>query len=259
MAYASVNGVRLYYEEHGRGDTLLLVHGFAGTTEMWKPQVAPFSTSHRFIVYDMRGHGRSDAPESVRDYSAALVVEDQYQLLRRLGLQRCVIGGLSLGGYVTLRFWEKHPEMVRGMVLADTGPGYRNPRGGMEEWNHTRLEAAEVLTKQGMEGYLKSPYAAGQYYSGPDIMRNHKPHGLANVALGVMISPLMPALEEIKVPTLIICGARDEGFLAASEYMHKRIKGSEKVIIPDAGHAANLDQPQAFDRAVVDFLQRHGL
>ncbi len=259
MPRIAVNGTNLYFEEHGTGKPLLLLHGFAGTTEMWKPQVEAFSAGHRFITYDLRGHGRSDAPASIKDYSIDIVAEDQRQLLKRLGIARCVVGGLSLGGFVTLGFWAKHPEMVAGMVLADTGPGYRNPRGGMELWNRARLEVAEVLTQQGIAGYLKSPYATTIYYSGPEIMRSHQPHGLANVSLGVMINPLMPPLEDIEAPTLVVCGDDDAAFLPPTEYMHKHIKGSEKVIIAKAGHAANMDQPKAFNDAVLRFLRGHDL
>ncbi len=259
MPKAAVNGVEIYYEEHGRGSPLLLLHGYAGTTEMWQPQGEAFSTSHRVVIYDMRGHGRSDAPESIKDYSVDIVVEDQCQLLRHLGIERCVVGGLSLGGYVTLRFHAAHPEMVSGLVLADTGPGYRSPRGGMERWNRTRLEMAEVLSKRGVEGYIESGFTQQTYYSGPEVMRRHQAHGLANVSLGVMIGPVMPALDEIAAPTLIVCGDRDDDFLPAADYMERHIAGAEKAILKGAGHAANMDQPEAFNAAVLGFLERHGL
>ena len=259
MPTTPVNGIDLYHEDHGSGEPFLLLHGFAGTTDMWRPQVTPFSQGRRFITYDMRGHGQSSAPDSVRDYSLDIVVEDQRQLLDRLGVDRAIIGGLSLGGYVSIGFYFRHPEMVKAMVLADTGPGYRNPKGGMEQWNRTRVEAAEVLFKEGMAGYRQSAYAASNYYSTPEVMDRHRPHGLANVALGVMIGPVMPPLEEIKVPTLIICGENDTPFRAATDYMESRIPGSEKIIIPGAGHGANLDDPAAFNEGVLGFFERNGL
>ena len=85
MPTTPVNGIDLYHEDHGSGEPFLLLHGFAGTTDMWRPQVTPFSQGRRFITYDMRGHGQSSAPDSVRDYSLDIVVEDQRQLLDRLG------------------------------------------------------------------------------------------------------------------------------------------------------------------------------
>lgn len=258
MPIANV-GIPLYYESNGTGPVVVLLPGYAGTAEMWKPQVEPLSRDHRLIVYELRGHGRSGAPESVREYSAEILVEDHYRLLKHLGVERCVVGGLSMGGYISLRFYEAHPEMVAGLILADTGPGYRSMRGALVPWNRSRLEIAEMLMRHGIDGYAASDHARSSGYTRPEVLRKHTAHGLANVSLGVMLNPLMPDLERIAVPTLILCGERDQNFLKATDYMHERIRGSEKVMLPGAGHAANLDQPAAFNNAVLAFLQKHGL
>ncbi len=259
MPRLTINGVGLYYEEHGSGPPLMLLHGFAGTAAMWAPQVEPLSSAHRLIVYDMRGHGRSAAPYALSDYSLDIVVEDHYQLMRALGLERAVIGGLSLGGFVSLHFQARHPDMVAGLILADTGAGYRGPGPSMDQTNQVWRRTAEVLVAGGIESYVESPLSALTYYSTAEVMRGHSAIGLTNVSLGVMTNPVRPPLEEIGVPTLVLCGERDAPFLPLAEDLHRHIPGAEKAIIPRAGHASNLDQPAAFNRLVLDFLHRHHL
>ena len=254
MPRVPINGMNIYYEVHGRPDkpTFLLLHGFAGSTVCWKTQVEELSQSFRVIVYDMRGHGLSESPHDPSLYSMAIAVEDQHKLLRYLGAGPGVIEGLSLGGSVALHFYFRHPGMVRALVLAGTGPGYRNTER-MEAWNRWCNNCAEVLEKQGMDGFMRSPYSESCYYTPAEVMWAHDPIGLANVTRGISMNPHMLPLEEIKVPTLILCGENDNEFLAAADYMHKKIKGSQKVIIPGAGHAINVDQPEAFNRAILNF------
>ena len=258
MPKALLNGINFYYEVHGEGYPLLLLHGFAGTTKSWEPQVAPLSEVYRFIHYDMRGHGQSDSPEELSDYSMETVVEDQYQLLRHLGVAKGVIGGLSLGGVVAMDFYFKYPEMVRALILANTGPGFRNPQH-MESWNRSRTACAEILEEEGMEGFMRSHYSLLDYYTTPDVMRKHNPIGLANVNRGVMLDLVMHPIDKIKVPTLILCGDRDIDFLPATEYMSRRVPSSRKVLLQDAGHGSNIDQPDAFNSAILEFLKEIGL
>ena len=123
------DGVKIYYEDHGHGPPILLSHGYSATCRMWNEQIAALVARHRVIVWDMRGHGESDDPDDPAAYSEALTVEDMAALLRRCRIDRAVIGGLSLGGYMSLAFHLAHPEMVRALMLFDTGPGFRNRRG----------------------------------------------------------------------------------------------------------------------------------
>ena len=127
MPKALLNGISLYYEDNGSGFPVIFTHGFAGTTKSWEGQVAALSKKYRFITYDMRGHGQTDALEELSKYSLDILVEDIYQLLHHLGIQRAVIGGLSLGGYLTIHFYNQHPDMTAAIILMDTGPGYRSP------------------------------------------------------------------------------------------------------------------------------------
>src|SRR3954465_3403137 len=102
MAYLDRDGVRIYYEVHGSGPTVLLSHGYSATSAMWTGQVGPLSKSHQLIIWDMRGHGNSDSPADPAAYSEALTAADMAALLDAAGARSAVIGGLSLGGYMSL-------------------------------------------------------------------------------------------------------------------------------------------------------------
>ena len=253
-----INGVDLYYEVNGQGPPVLLGHGFAGTTRMWDTQVPAFSQEYRFITYDLRGHGQTETPPSLSQYSVDIVVEDMFQLLRLLGVEKGVVGGLSLGGYLALHFYFQHKEMVTALLLIDTGPGYRSEKG-KQQWNERRIACAELLETQGIVAFADSEYAVNDYYTPRELMLTLNPIGLANVSRGVMLNPaLADRLSEIDVPTLIIVGEHDAAFLQATDYMHKHIRNSKKVVVANAGHGVNVDQPEVFNSTVFDFLERIG-
>ncbi len=254
MPKTLINGINLYYEDNGSGFPVVLTHGYAGTTKSWDGQVAAFSQKYHFITYDMRGHGHTDTPDDLSQYILDIMVEDIYQLLRHLGIQKAVVGGLSLGGYLTLHFYNQHPDMTAAIILMDTGPGYRTPVNA-KDWNQTRMDCARLLETQGMKGFMESEYSRNDYYTTPEVMVKHNPKGLANISRGVMINPWgLDILPNIKVPTLIICGDRDAAFLPATDYMAQKIPAAKKVIVADAGHGVNIDQPQVFKSTVLDFL-----
>jgi len=257
MPKVRVNDIELYYEVHGQGYPVVFLHGFSGTVNMWQPQVPVLSQECQFIIYDARGHGQSESPPSVDRYSADIVVEDLRQLLGALGIEKAVVGGLSMGGYQSLRFYLRHPEMVTALILMDTGPGYRNP-ARREEWNRQLEGTANLLETRGIEAYVE----AAPTYTSREILLKLSPIGLANMARKVVAQhdPLViENLGEIKVPTLVLVGENDTPFLQASEYMSKTIPGAQHVVIPEAGHAANQDNTEVFNRAVLDFLKKLNL
>ncbi|MCS7206911.1 MAG: alpha/beta hydrolase [Dehalococcoidia bacterium] len=258
MPFASINGIRLYYEEHGSGYPVVFTHGYAGTTVSWKPQVPALSQKYRFIIYDMRGHGQTEAPRDPSLYSRSIAVEDLYQLLRYLGVREAVVGGLSLGGVISMEFALARPEMVKSLILMDTGPGFRNPQR-LADWNTECEERARLLETGGMEAFMRSPYAVDDYYTPPEVMRRLNPIGLAHVARRVMANIPMLPLDKITAPTLILCGTRDKPFIAASYYMAQHIKGSFLSFIPKAGHGSNIDQPDLFNLLVLKWLEDLGL
>ena len=249
MARLNRDGVGIYYEVHGEGPALLLTHGFSATSQMWRGQVEPFSRHFKLITWDMRGHGQSDYPEDQSLYSEEATVADMAAILDTVGARSAIIGGLSLGGYMSLAFNLAHLDRTRALLIIDTGPGYKRdePREG---WNETSLRTAERYEKDGL----------ARLASGSAEMRtasHRSADGLARAARGMLTqrdARVINSLPDIKVPSLVVVGANDTPFLAASDYMAGKIPGARKVVIPDAGHAANIDQPGAFNTAVLDFL-----
>lgn len=257
MPKARVNGIELYYEVHGQGYPVVFLHGFVGTVNMWQPQVPVLSREYRFVIYDARGHGQTESPSFPDQYSADIVVEDLFQLLDTLGIKKAVLGGLSMGGYESLRFYLQHPQMVTALILMDTGPGYRNPVR-RDEWNRQQEERANLLETQGLEAFA----AGAPSYTPKELVLKMNPVGLANMGRKVVgqHDPLViENLAEVKVPTLVLVGENDTPFLQGATYMAKTIPEARHVVIPGAGHAANIDNVEAFNKAVLDFLGKHNL
>src|SRR5437763_2505934 len=243
-------GVSIHYEVHGPADAppILLSHGYGATCRMWDGQVAAFADRYRLVLWDMRGHGQSGDPSDPALYSQALPVGDMAAVLDACGIERAIIGGLSLGGVMSLAFHLAYPERVRALMLFDTGPGFRNPEA-RREWNERAEARARELEEKGL---AQSGGGAETRLGG-----HRSAQGLAGAARGMLAQPdssLIDSLPSIAVPTLVLVGSEDRHFLGAADYMAAKIPGAQKVVIPDAGHAANLDQPEAFNRAVSNFL-----
>ena len=119
------DGVSIYYEVHGEGPPLLLTHGYSSTSAMWHGQVDALARDHKLILWDMRGHGQSDYPDDPKAYSEELTVGDIAAILDAVGAPRAIIGGLSLGGYMSLAFYRAHPARTRALLIIDTGPGFK--------------------------------------------------------------------------------------------------------------------------------------
>jgi len=243
------DGVKIHYEVHGSGPTLLLTHGYSSTSAMWTGQIEALSKHHKLVLWDMRGHGQSDYPDDPAAYSEALTVADIAALLDQVGAASAIIGGLSLGGYMSLAFYRAHPERVRALLIIDTGPGFKKD-DARDAWNQRARDSAERYEREGL--------AVLQTLSRERSSVSHRnASGLAHAARGMLTqrdARVIESLPAIKVPALVIIGADDAPFLAASDYMATKIPGAKKAIIPAAGHAVNMDQPQAFLEAVLPFL-----
>jgi pimeloyl-ACP methyl ester carboxylesterase len=243
------DGVNIHYEVHGSGPPLLLTHGYSSTSAMWHGQIAALSKHHKLILWDMRGHGQSDYPVDAAAYSEALTVGDMAALLDKAGAASAIIGGLSLGGYMSLAFYRAHPERVRALLIIDTGPGFKKDEA-RDAWNKRADETGDRFEREGLE-VLKSLSRERSSVVHRDAS------GLARAARGMLTqrdADVIETLPHVKVPSLVVVGADDTPFLAASDYMAAKIPGAKKVVIPAAGHAANIDQPQAFIDAVMPFL-----
>jgi pimeloyl-ACP methyl ester carboxylesterase len=250
MATLNRDGVELYYEVHGEGPVVLLAHGYSATSQMWQGQVAPVSKAHKLVIWDMRGHGRSASPDDPSLYSEAHTVADMAALLDAVGARKAIVGGLSLGGYMSLAFHRRHPERVEALLIIDTGPGYKNDEA-RDGWNRNALKTAQRYETEGLD-----VLAAGS--AERRTAQHASAKGLALAARGMLTqrdAGVITSLPDIRVPSIVMVGAEDTPFLAASDYMAARIPGAKKAVIEGAGHAANLDQPEAFNAALMGFLE----
>ena len=248
------DGIKIHYEVSGEGPALILSHGYSSTSQMWAGQVAALSPHFKVIAWDMRGHGQSDYPADQGAYSEAQTVADMAALLDAVGAKDAVVGGLSLGGYMSLAFHATHPERTRALLIVDTGPGYKNDQA-RDGWNANAIARAERFETEGLPD-------ASRGGAEVRLARHRDASGLARAARGMLTQKnarVIESLPSIAVPAVVIVGANDTPFLAASDYMAAKIPGAKKVVIPDAGHSANLDQPAAFNAALLDFLKGAGL
>jgi len=256
MPAVELNGIHLNYEEHGRSDgtPILLTHAYAATLQMWRPQFEAWK-DYRVIAWDMRGHGGTDSPAAQEEYTEKLTVEDMASLLRHLGIEKAVIGGLSLGGYISLEFQVAHPEMVSAMILCNTGPGYRkdDARAG---WNDFAVGYAKRFEERGLDGLGRGIEI--------DETRQYQrsAQGLAFAGRGILTqrdAKVMENIGRIDVPVLVVWGADDQRYKAGCESIAAKVPGATLAVIEGAGHAVNLYQPDEFNRVVLEFLREHGL
>jgi pimeloyl-ACP methyl ester carboxylesterase len=249
MPHFNRDGVKIYYETHGEGPVILLSHGYSATSQMWRGQIEALSTKHQLVTWDMRGHGQSDYPEDQSAYSEEATVDDMAALLDHVGAKTAIVGGLSLGGYMSLAFHLKYPRRVAALLIIDTGPGYRKDEG-RDGWNRNALKTAERFEREGL-----SQLQSGSRERSTATHRDAA--GLAKAARGMLTqrdARVINSLSEIQVPSLVLVGDKDTPFLAAADYMAAKIPGAKKVVLANAGHASNIDQPAAFNDALVSFL-----
>jgi len=248
MAYLERGLARLYYEDDGTGLPVLLTHGFGASTGMWAGQVEKFSGRYRLIRWDMRGHGNTECPEDLSHYSQALTVEDMRALMDHLGIDKAVIGGHSLGGFMSLAFNVGYPERVKALFLQGCGPGYRRdePR---EAWNKRAENRARTLEEGGLAAL------GGGAEVGKSVQQSAV--SLAQAARGILSqvdSRVIDSLPGIAVPTLVIVGDEDKPYLDGARYMGDRIPGATSIVVPGAGHGVNIEQPDIVNEALETFL-----
>jgi pimeloyl-ACP methyl ester carboxylesterase len=242
-------GGSIRYQVSGSGrPPLLLTHGYGATSAMFGPNVTAAGTRNQVVTWDIRGHGGSEYPADPDRYSPAAALDDMSAILAELGIDRAVLGGHSLGGYLSLALALARPELVAGLVLIDTGPGFRND-AARDEWNRRANKTAARLEEQGLAALGSS----AELHSG----EHRDASGLIHAARQTLTqydSHVLDGLPRIDVPALVIVGADDAPFLAAADYMSAKIPQARKVVIPAAGHAPNVSQPEIFNAELRSFL-----
>ena len=269
MPLAAMNdGTRLYYESTGSGYPLLFSHEFAGDYRSWEPQVRYFARRYRVIVYNARGYPPSDVPEDVEAYSQARAMHDIAQLLEALQVPQAHVVGLSMGGYATLHFGLNYPQMARSLVVA--GCGYGSVSGDREKFQQDTAQVAQRIQNDGMQAmaavYSKGPTRVQFEDKDPrgwqefaDQLAEHSATGAALTMRGVQgqrpsVYELEAQMRQLQVPTLVVTGDEDEPCLEPGLFMKRVIPGAGLVIVPKTGHTINLEEPEAFNRIVSDFL-----
>jgi pimeloyl-ACP methyl ester carboxylesterase len=235
------------YHVHGSGPAVLLSHGFGATSAMFGPNL-PALTGHEVITWDLRGHGASQSPPDLACYSAASAMSDMEALLDEHNVASAVLGGHSLGGYLSLSFTLAYPDLVRALILIGTGPGFRKDEA-REAWNRRAFGTADRLAEQGIAALGSGSELHGGAHA--------ELQGLILAAQGTLTqhdAHVMDGLAGIQVPALVVVGADDTHFLAAADYMAAKIPAARKVVIAGAGHAPNIDQPDAFNAEISAFL-----
>ena len=262
------DGVALHAEETGQGEPLLFIHEFAGDHRSWEPQVRYFSAAYRCVTYAARGYPPSDVPADPAAYSQARAVADAVAVLDGLGIEVANAVGLSMGGFTTLHLAMYHPDRVRSAVVAGAGYGAEPERAAV-----FRAESQAVADAFETEGAAK---VAENYAVGPArvqfqdknprgwtefaaALAGHSSLGSALTMRGVQAArpslySLADELAKVSVPVLILVGDEDEGCLGPALMLKRTIPASGLIVLPRTGHTANLEEPDAFNRAVDGFL-----
>jgi len=262
------DGVALHAEETGQGEPLLFIHEFAGDHRSWEPQVRYFSAAYRCVTYAARGYPPSDVPADPAAYSQARAVADAVAVLDGLGIEVANAVGLSMGGFTTLHLAMYHPDRVRSAVVAGAGYGAEPERAAV-----FRAQSQAVADAFKTEGAAK---VAENYAVGPArvqfqdknprgwtefaaALAGHSSLGSALTMRGVQAArpslySLADELAKVSVPVLILVGDEDEGCLGPALMLKRTIPASGLVVLPRTGHTANLEEPDAFNRAVDGFL-----
>jgi len=247
-------------EVSGSGERIVLAHGFGGSARNFRPQVRALRGRYQAIVYDARGHARSGAPEAAASYTPDCFISDLERVLDETGAARAVVGGLSLGASTALRFALARPQRVQGIVLGSF------PAGGGRGFAAQALEFAKVLDADGLvaagERFVWGK-SSGLSQRDAALVRQgfleHRPHALAHVlreliAAQPAVEELAPALRRLEVPALVVAGEADAPSVAAAHALAAALPRARLVVIPGAAHVVNLERPEAFNAALLAFL-----
>jgi pimeloyl-ACP methyl ester carboxylesterase len=256
-----VNNFHLSYDDVGEGNIpIIFLHGYPFDKTMWQGQLDVLKSSYRLIACDIRGFGKSTDEESL--LSMDLFGEDLITFMDKLRIEKAIICGLSMGGFIALNALKKYPNRFDALILCDTQCIADTPE--VKEKRYKIIKEIEVGGATNFnEGFIKSVFHKDTITTKKELVEQLRSVVFANseniikkgmVALAERLETCS-TLKEISIPTLIICGREDEVTpLFQSEFMHEKIKGSILHVIDNAGHVSNLEQPQEFNKHLLGFL-----
>lgn len=258
----NANGIDINYLIEGEGPWVTLSHSLACNLHMWDEEAKRLSKHYKVLRFDTRGHGASGAPAGA--YTLELLADDLHALLQTLGVKSTHFVGLSMGGMIGQTFALKYPGEFKSLALCDTTSRYPTEAAGL--W----AERIKTVEAQGMEPLVESTLA--RWFTEP--FRKAHPEAVQKVAAMIRSTPtlgyigcshaipkinLTSRLKEIHCPSLVIVGKDDPGTpVAMAEEIHQALPGSKLVVIPSAAHLSNLEQPDAFNQALANFLGQAG-
>ncbi|UDQ90246.1 alpha/beta hydrolase [Xanthobacter autotrophicus] len=269
MAYVTTDdGVKLYYEETGSGTPVILVHEFAGDLRSYETQLRYLGKRYRVVAFNARGYPPSDVPEDVSFYSQARAADDIASVMDGLGIAKAHVIGLSMGGFATLHFGIRHHDRALSLCIGGCGYGAE-----LEEQARFQGEAdtiAAYITEVGMETFAER-YAYGPtrvqfenkdmrgFLEFKQILASHDAVGSANTQRGVQrfrpsLYNLVEEMKQITAPTLVITGDEDWPCLLPGVLMKRNIPSAALSVMPNCGHAINIEEPEEYNRIVGEFL-----
>ena len=259
---ARCDGAELHVEVRGAGEALLLVHGFPHDAALWRPQLEALADVARVVAPDLRGLGRSGGAAPAGGASVDRYADDLAYVLDALGVERAVVGGLSMGGYVALAFWRRHRARVRALVLADTRAGADSDDARMKRRDMIDLaeaRGADAVAERMIEGMVgkgtraRMPEVVAEVRA---MLARQPVPGIVDALRAMIARPdSTPDLATIDVPALVVVGEEDALTPPAeARRLHEGIRGSRLEVVAGAGHVSNLEQPAAVNRLLRDFL-----
>ncbi|MFX1472676.1 MAG: alpha/beta fold hydrolase [Promethearchaeota archaeon] len=259
MPRVLIHDIETYYEIAGEGEAIVFVHGAAGSHDNWRPQVKHLSDRFEVVTYDIRGHGKSSGSD--RKYSCELFADDLNGLITALELERPVVCGLSLGGMIAQQYAVRHQSGLAGLVLADTAVASALTLSDkLQKWMFPVSLVKWYIRRKTPEDYARWSF---KYFDMKDDVREYLIQEQLRMDQTEFLK-LMDAiygfklldLASIKVPTLVVLGENErKAVFPHADKMIELIEGSRKVVIPDAGHASNLENPTEFNRVLDEFLE----
>ena len=249
----NVDDVELYYEIHGEGEPIIFSHGWMCDCSVWNSQINFFSKKYKVIVYDHRGHGKSDKPKA--NYSIETLSNDLYSIIKELNLDKVTLVGHSMGGMTALTFALNHPDKVSKLILVGTSAkmtllgyiqlwimmhisSYESFVRGMIDFQHHK--PSEQIKKESFERAMRTPKFAS-YECFTEFMKNYD---------------IRERISQIRIPALIVVGSKDEATpVEMSQYLNREIKGSKLQIIPDSKHMVMIDKPNELNGIIEEFIK----
>lgn len=260
MPLIQTGSIKTYYEIHGQGPPIVFIHGAAASHDMWKPQVDYFSKTFTTITYDIRGHQQSEGAEG--DYSFGMFNDDLNELIRALDVGEPVLCGLSLGGMIAQSYAVQYGDDLRGLVLADTAissamtisdkvtKAMYPPR--LVKWTMRRM-TPEKYADWSFKFFKGINQEVVEYLKKEQLKMSYEE--LIKIVDVVYRFKQLP-LETIRVPTLVMLGENErKAVFPHADKMVELIPNSKKVLVPNAGHMSNLENPEFFNRELEDFLR----